>query len=125
MKKMICLILLGFLISCSPKKSKEPAQLAPQIVETHIHYIKITESNTDTLPFSSEHQIQSIPIPFFIKENDLYIEKGLSKAKLLIEYVVSFEGKGREFDTKEYFIFNELPAELKLNPYDISKKEFT
>lgn len=116
-------MLLGFVISCSPKKSKEPAQLAPQIVEAYIHYIRITESNTDTLPFSSEHQSQSTSIPFFIKENDLYIEKGLSKSKLLIEYVASYEGKGREFDTKEYFIFNELPAELKLNSYDISKKE--
>lgn len=117
-----------FCLSCTPKKSKEPAQIEPHIIDVNIHYIRITESNTDTLPFSSDHREQDFKIPFFIKDNVLILEQkaheeGLSKAKLWVEYVVSFEGKSRDFNYTKYYTFNELPAELKLDSYDQARKE--
>ena len=154
-----CLVLLSIslmFLSCIKRKEQPKVEKAkemrevvfkdPNLIENlNISYLKVTETNTDTLELQILESFGDVPPDMWVNDDTLQISKktldelqngaykheqvtkdaekiDLKDLKLIVEYSTKYAGKAREKTLTQYYLFTKFPAEITL-PEGLEKKD--
>jgi len=143
---VVFLVISVAFLSCIPKKEeqkvvepKEEREVSfkdPGLIENlNIAYLKIVETNTDTLDLHILESFGDVPPDMWVSDDTLHLSKKtldalqdgtykhsqvtqdkekieLKDVKLFVEYQIKFAGKAREKTLVQYYIVTQFPTEI-------------